>query len=273
MSNGVLAELRTQGRGVAGALLVVGVSMLVTMETWWLSWRLPIAHLVAFAAVGLALVFLLVRSVGFRRLDGDEREPTLRVVTDFAELVAQSVVAALVVVLAFGVVTLGDSPSTVVRMALVLVVPFGFGAALANRLLGQTDAPIEEEAFPHNLTVFALGAVFLSVPVAPTEEVVVIARNAGWPRLALVVVLSVGVVHLVLHELEFRGHRDRIEGRTHLLQVGTAATAYAVALAVSVVLLAGFGQFSGRGVAEWVQLTIVLGFPAATGASAGEVVL
>jgi len=273
MANAVLEELRTQGRGVAGALLVVGVSMLVTMETWWLSWRLPILHLVLFAAVGLAAVFVLVRSVGFRQLDGDGTEPTLRVVADFAELVTQSIVAALVVLFAFGVVEAGDSPSSVVRLALVQSVPFGFGAALANRLLGETDAPIEEEAFPHNLTVFTLGALFLSLPVAPTEEVVVLARNAGWPRLAAVVVLSVGVVHLVLHELEFRGHRDRIEGRTHLLQLGTAATAYAVALVVSVVLLLGFGQFDGRGVAEAVQLTVVLGFPAATGASAGEVVL
>jgi putative integral membrane protein (TIGR02587 family) len=273
MAQAVIEELRTQGRGVTGALLVVGVSMLVTMETWWLSRRLPILHLLVFAAVGLGVVFALVRSVGFRRLDGDGQESAWRVVADFGELVMQSVVAALVVLLAFGVVTLGDSPSTVVRMALVQVVPFGFGAALANRLLGQTDAPIEEEAFPHNLSVFALGAVFLSLPVAPTEEVVVIARNAGWPRLAALVVLSVGVVHLVLHELEFRGHRDRIEGRTHLLQIGTAATAYTVALAVCVVLLLGFGQFDGRGFGEWVQLTVVLGFPAATGASAGEVVL
>lgn len=273
MAEAVLSELRTQGRGVAGALLVVGVSMLVTMETWWLSWRLPIAHLVAFAAVGLAVVFVLVRSVGFRRLDGDGREPTLRVVTDFAELVTQSIVAALVVLVTFGVVEAGDSPSSVVRLALVQSVPFGFGAALANRLLGETDAPIEEEAFPHNLTVFALGALFLSLPVAPTEEVVVIARNAGWPRLAAVVVLSVGVVHLVLHELEFRGHRDRIEGRTHFLQLGTAAMAYVVALAVAAVLLLGFGQFTDRSLIEWVQLTVVLGFPAAAGASAGEVVL
>jgi CubicO group peptidase (beta-lactamase class C family) len=135
------------------------------------------------------------------------------------------------------------------------------------------DAPIEEEQFPHNLAVFTLGAVFVTMPMAPTDELTVIARNAGWPRLAVLVVLSVGVVHLVLHELEFRGHRDRTEDRTHALQVGTAVMAYAVGLVVSVALLYGFGQFDGRPPFEWVQLVIVLGFPAAAGASAGEVVL
>ncbi|WP_436928008.1 DUF2391 family protein [Halosimplex amylolyticum] len=272
MSNAVLDALRTQGRGVTGALLVVGVAMVLTMEIWWLSWRLPILHLVGFATVGLGTVFVLTRKVGFRDGNGGD-EPLHRILADFAELVAQSFVAALVVLLVFGVVTLGDPVSSVVRLGLVLVVPFGFGAALANRLLGETDAPIEEEAFPHNLAVFTLGAVFFAFPIAATEEVVVIARNAGWPRLAVLVVLSVGVVHLVLHELEFRGHRDRIEGRTHVLQLGTAATAYVVGLAVAVVLLLGFGQFDGRSLTEWVQLTIVLGFPAAAGASAGEVVL
>ncbi|WP_415383484.1 DUF2391 family protein [Halosimplex sp. TS25] len=272
MSSEVLDALRTQGRGVTGALLVVGVAMTLTAEIWWLSWQLPVLHLVGFAAVGLGTVFVLTRKVGFRDGNGGD-EPLHRVLADFAELVAQSFVAAFVVLLVFGVVTLGDPLSSVVRLGLVLVVPFGFGAALANRLLGETDAPIEEEAFPRNLAVFVLGAVFLTFPVAATEEVVVIARNAGWPRLAAIVVLSVGVVHLVLHELEFRGHRDRIEGRTHVLQLGTAATAYVVALAVAAVLLLGFGQFNGRAPIESVQLTVVLGFPAAAGASAGEVVL
>lgn len=273
MSGRVRDELRTQGRGVTGALLVVGLSMLFTMETWWLSWQLPVGHLALVSGLGLAAVFVLVRNVGFREGAGGGDGSRLRLVTDFAELVMQSFVAAYVALLAFGVVDLGESPVTVVRLGLVQVVPFGFGAAIANLLLAEPDTPIEEEAFPHNLGVFAIGAVFLTLPIAPTEEVVVIARNAGWPRLAALVVLSVGVVHLVLHELEFRGHRDRVEGRRHLTQLGSAVTAYAVGVLVATALLFGVGQFQGRALSEVVQLVIVTSFPAATGASAGEVVL
>lgn len=266
-------ELRTQGRGVTGALLVVGLSTLFTMETWWLSWRLPVGHLVVAAAVGLAFVFLIVRSVGFRQEgEGDEGSP-VRLVTDFAELLLQSFVAAFVILLAFGVVRVSDPLQTVVRMGLVQVVPLGFGAAVANALLAESDQHRERQRFPENLGVFTLGAAFFAVPMAPTEEVVVIARNAGWVRIAGLVVLSVAVVHLVLHELEFRGQDHRVEGRSAGYLVGTSVTVYAVGVLVSVALLLGFGQFNGRPLQEWVQLAVVLSFPAAAGASAGEVVL
>jgi hypothetical protein len=39
------------------------------------------------------------------------------------------------------------------------------------------------------------------------------------------------------------------------------------------VLLFGVGQFEGRNLPELVQMVIVVSFPGATGASAGEVVL
>jgi putative integral membrane protein (TIGR02587 family) len=271
-SERVREELRTQGRGITGALLILGLGMSFTMETWWLSWQLPVGHLALVSGAGLVAVFLLIRATGFRQgFDGDV--PLSRLVTDFGELVLQSFVAAYVTLLAFGVIDLDDSLSTVVRLGLVQVVPFGFGAALANRLLTEVDAPIEEEAFPHNLVVFTIGAVFVTFPLAPTDEIVLVASIAGWPRLAALVVLSVAVVHLVLHELEFRGHSDRIEDRRHLLQLGNAVTAYAVGAVVGAVLLFGVGQFEGRSLPELVQMVIVVSFPGATGASAGEVVL
>jgi integral membrane sensor domain MASE1 len=123
--------------------------------------------------------------------DGDV--PFGRLITDFGELVLQSFVAASVTLLAFGVIDLSDSLST--------------------------------------------------------------------------------VVHLVLHELEFRGHSDRVEERRHLLRLGNAVVAYAVGAVVGAVLLFGVGQFEGRNLPELVQMVIVVSFPGATGASAGEVVL
>lgn len=274
MAHPHLEELRDQGRGIVGALLIVGLASLYTMETWGLGLRLPLFSLVVYAIVGLAVVLLITRYVGFRSEEEGrtERDP-LRIAASFAELVFQSFIAAYVVLLAFGIVEVGDSLVTVARLGLIQVVPLGFGAAVSNRLLSESGEDLNEASFPRNLPTFALGAVFMAFPVAPTEEIELIALTAGWARLSALVVLSVLVVHLVLHELEFRGHGSRIEDRPLPVQLGTAFTVYAVGVAVSVALLAAFGHFAGTTPAEWIQQTIVLAFIASTGASAGEVVL
>ena len=37
----VVSEIREQGRGMAGALLVLGISFAYTIETWWLAVEIP----------------------------------------------------------------------------------------------------------------------------------------------------------------------------------------------------------------------------------------
>lgn len=273
MDESIGNELRNQGRGIVGAFLVVGLSFLYTMETWWLGWRLPLTHLVAYAFVGLAIVSVLTQNVGFREEeDRSQRNPS-RVVTNFTELVLQSFVAAYAVLLVFGIVELGDSPIQVVRLGLIQVVPLGFGAALANQLLQDSDGSHAENVFPWNLGVFALGAAFVAFPISVTQEVELMAVHAGWVRLAVLVVFSLLVVHLVLHELEFRGHGGRVQDRPEWAQLGTAFTAYGVGVVVSVFLLAAFGHFAETTLEVAVQETLVLSFLASVGASAGEVVL
>lgn len=274
MPSPVRRVLRNQGRGVTGALLVVGLPFLYTMETWWHGWELRLVHLVVYAFVGLGAVFLITRYVGFREEDRERKERNpWRVVTDFTELLFQSFVAAYLILLAFGILELGDSLLTVVRLGLIQIVPLGFGAAIANQLLRAREEGGPEARFPRNLVTFALGAAFVSFPIAPTEEMELMAVHAGWGRLAVVVVVSILVVHLVLHELQFRGHSARVEDRKEWAQLGTAFTAYGVGAIVSVALLASFGHFSGTTLGEAVQLTIVLSFLASVGAIAGEVVL
>lgn len=266
--------LRNQIRGVAGALLVVGLPVLYTSEMWRLGWRLPILYLLAYALVGLSAILLVTRRIGFRAEAEDETvDSTLRIASSFAELVLQSFVAAYVVLLAFGIVDLGDSLDTVVRIGLINVVPLGLGASISNRLLAESDEEIQEATFPQNVPTFAFGAVFFAFTVAPTREIELIAVHAGWWRLAGIVFLSVLVIQLVLYELEFRGHSSRIASRTAPAQLGTTFVVYAVSIVVSVALLAAFGHFAGTRPTEWVQQTIVLGFVASAGASAGEVVL
>lgn len=273
MARSLPGLLRDQGRGVVGAL-VVSSGLLYTMEMWWHGWQLPTTWLLAYAVFGLAGVLAITRVVGFRA-DREGAWQLRHAAGDFMELVLQSFVTAYTVLLLFGVVDLDESLITVARLGLTFVVPLGFGAALSNALLTASDDGKAETDRPilQRLGEFAVGAVFVSMTVAPTEELPLVAAHAGWLRLALVLVLSVLVAYLVLYELEFRGSRARAANRTLVDRVGNGFIAYAVGLVVSVALLAAFGWFEGTPPTVWVQLTVILGLPASLGASGAQVVL
>jgi uncharacterized membrane protein len=294
-SNSALwTELREQGRATVAAFTVVGVATLYTMEAWWLSWQLRTTHLLAFTVVGLGAVLLLARAVGFHqgndnRGGGDggdgESESTgngqrdglrttvLRTVFAATEAIAQSFVAAYLVLFLFGVLALEDTLATAVRMGVFHVVPLGVGAALANDLFAGSQGEQPPRRFGESLGVFSLGAIFLSAPIALTQEMELIAAYAGWSRLAALVVVTLLVTHLTLFELENQGQAQRASHRSKPMQVGHTFTVYVVGVAVAVALLAAFGHFDGQPVSVWVQETVVLSFPTAVGASAAQVVL
>lgn len=267
------AVLRDQGRGVAGALLVAGMTVLYTMETWWLAWTLPILYLAVYALVGLGAVYVVSRVVGFRSDERRRRDRSLLLsLTSFTELLLQSFVTAYLVLLLVGVLELGDSLTTAVRLGLIQAVPLGFGAALANAALGGSSGADDEEVFPRNVPIFALGALFVVFPIAPTQEMELVAAHMTWNRAPLLVVASVAVAYLVLYELGFRDQDARTQ-REWQYQLGTAFIIYALAAAISAVLLVAFGHHVDTTILEVVQQVVVLAFPASVGASAGEVVV
>lgn len=273
MLQGLGDELREQGRGVVGALLVAGLALSYTMEVWWHGWQLPVTTVLVYAVVGLAVVLAIARSVGFRKDETGGKQLGLpRVFANFAELLVQSFVTAYAVLLLFGIIGLASSPYTVARLGLILVVPMGFGAAMANHVLGGKEGEKSFE-FPRNLGLFALGAIFLAAPVAPTQEMELMAAHAGWWRLAAIVVASVLASHLMLYELEFKGQKQRLKGHSAVTVWGSTFIAYLVAFVVAVAMLAAFGHFSATPPEVWVQEAIVLSFIGSIGGSAAQVVL
>lgn len=298
-------ELRDQGRATVGAFVVVGISYLYTMEAWWLAWQLDMTHLLVYTVAGLAIVLGLARTIGFHKQNesdgsGDEESDgkpegsadsersseshsggddgglgsvLYDTVTDATEAIAQSFVAAYVVLFLFGVLTFEDSPVTAARLGIFHVVPLGFGAALANDLFAGSGGEQPSRKFVESVGVFALGAIFLSAPIALTQEMELIVAYTEWSRLAALLVVTLLVTHLTLFELEMQGQAQRVEPRSKLMQVGHTFTVYFVGVVVAVGLLAAFGHFDGQPVSVWVQETVVLAFPTSVGASAAQVVL
>jgi|AntRauTorckE6833_2_1112554.scaffolds.fasta_scaffold08637_3 putative integral membrane protein (TIGR02587 family) len=267
-----LGEVREQGRGVVGALLVLGVALTYTTETWWLGLQVSTLHLVAYVVLGLALVVLVTRTVGFRDEDDDEAGHSPFWV-EFTEVVFQSLFAGYGMLFLLGVVSLDDPTSLVVRTGLVHVVPLAFGASLANELLGGDQTEVSERAFPGNLAVFAIGAVFVGGPIAPTGEVGVLASRAGWLRVAAVLVVTLLVAYVMLYVLEFRGQSRRLEGRSRAWLIGQTCLVYAVAVLVGFALLMATNDLAKNPMSTWVQQTVVLAFPASVGAGGARVVI
>lgn len=322
-SGAVREELVEQGRGVTGALLVVGVPMLYTIEMTWLGRQLPPAVLLAYTVVGMGVVLVATKYVGFRRSKQQETDRgTYSYVTDFTELLMQGFVTAYAVLFLVGMLHVGDRLVVVVRLGLTFVVPLAFGASIANELLtgsggggggggdgssggggsgggdGDGGSPAGDDgagsnggsggrdggsggsrdrtrgrSLIHDFAIYVGGSVFVAATIAPTEEVPQFATAMGWPREFVLVVVSVLVAYLILFELEFQGHDLRAQRESTLQQWGTAVTLYAVSLAVSLLLLAAFGELLADRFAVVVQKVVVLGFPASIGASGATVVL
>ncbi len=272
-----IEELRNQIRGITGALLVVGLSFHYTMETWFLGWTLPLLYLVGYALVGLALVLLITRNIGFRKeaqRPGGKTRSWVRILTDFSQILLQSFIASYLILLILGIIDVGSSLNLIMRLGLIEVVPLGFGAALANDLFGSTSEQEtkKERHFPKNIAIFAIGALFVSAPIAPTDEMELIAAHMGWGRHMLLIVLTLVLIYLILFELGFKGQQARVQ-QDKLFQIGTAFVVYTIGTTTAFLLLIGMGHFIDATAAFTYQETVVLAFPASLGAAAAEVVI
>lgn len=275
MTDQLLAELREQGRGFVGALFAVGITFLYTMETWRLGQTLPMSHLLVYAVVGIGGIVALTHTIGFReedRIVSSDSSPGLALIVESAEILFQSLFAAYVGLFLLGILTFHDTIDTAVRLGLIEIVPLGFGAALANQLVMGDEGYEYENYLPRNIAIFTLGALFTASTISPTQEIEVIATRIGWLRTLSIGLLSIALTYIALFELEFRGHEGRID-RSRIKQVGTALTAYAVGVTVSIGLLAAYGHFIGIEFSMMVQESILLAFPASLGAAGAEVIL
>lgn len=268
---GAARELRDFGRGATGALLF-GAPFLWTMETWWLAWTLPAWRLIIAAAAAIATVVVLTSYVGFRAHEPHGPRGLLAWTSEAAEVMIQSLLAAYVVLAMYGIIAWAEPWMVLVRVGLLQLVALGVGAALANRLL-QDDGGTRRHSLAARLAWLCLGAFLFTLPLAPTEEVPYLAAQAGWARLAMVLVASVFIAYLILFELEFRGQPGRRHGRGVATNVAEAFTVVALALIVSAGLLAAFGQFQGQPPPVALQLTLATALPATIGGSAARVVL
>jgi putative integral membrane protein (TIGR02587 family) len=256
-------------RDLGGALLF-GVPVVYTMEVWWLGEASNLSTLGVMVLLG-ALVAGALRwsTIGAIGLPG----------ALLAGLRCAAMSLALAVVLAWliGELALDDSLAKVLGVAAAIGIPLSLGAALGAVLFRDPGAREGEETdtddvpVGRDLAAAALGALFVALPVAPTEEVPLVAASIDVWRLAALPIACLAISYAILFASGFLAHRGRardIDLRTAVWATGAST---ATGLVVAAALLVAFGMLdTASPPAEVARSIAALAIPAVVGAAAGR---
>jgi len=279
-------------RGMAGAFLF-GTPFLYTSEVWWKgNFATPSQMFFALALTYTGLI-LLNWAAGFRDLRPGTRT---RILTDSAESLAIGLLAATLGLVLLNIITFDSGLNAIVGRIVLEGIPFGLGVGLANTYLkggggevesdGKDDRKKKEQQDEDSrkgmwsdvaATVLGatLGAMIVSAPLAPTNEVSALAGRQSYLRLLVIMSVSLLLSYFIVFVAHFIARRARLR-EEGLLQRPISETifAYLISLVMAAVMLWLFNVLEfGDSLDKWVSFCIVLGFPAAIGGATGRLVL
>nr|WP_226951332.1 TIGR02587 family membrane protein [Rhizobium terrae] len=281
------------GRGAAGAMLF-GIPMLMTMELWQLGFYVDRGRLFLLLVVNIPLLVVLAHRIGFEHT------------STWAEACRDAVIAYGLGILMSAAVLLmlGDLKthmplSEILGKIAMQAVPASIGALLGrSQLTGQADGGKDDDlggslhggdsggkegdAVPNTLStsysrelfLMGVGALFLSLNVAPTEEIILISfKMTPWHALACIA-MSIAIMHGFVYAVAFKGTHEIPEGTPwwHAFFRFTLP-GYMVAMAISLYVLWTFGRLDDIAPTQVIMSAIVLSFPGAIGAAAARLIL
>lgn len=269
-------SLREYARGIAGGLMF-SLPLLYTMEVWWSGFVAEPMRLLIY----MASVFLLL--LGYNHYAGLHHDACWsEVVIDSVEEMGLGLLLAATMLFLLGQIELDHAAFEIIGKITVEAMTIAIGISVGTSQLGRgeegskggAEASAKSEAtFGGQIVIACCGAVLFAANVAPTEEILMIATESHLAKLVGIVLLSLVLTALVLYYIEFTGSRRfvRSNGVSSVI-VGTAIS-YAIALAVSAMILWFFGRFDEGALLTCVSQVIVLSLAATLGASAGRLLL
>ncbi|MDQ3753910.1 MAG: TIGR02587 family membrane protein, partial [Acidobacteriota bacterium] len=279
-------SLKEYIRGVAGGLLF-SLPLLYTMEVWRMG---VVAHPWRLAIYMLATFVLLL---GYNFFGGLRRDANFaEVAIDSVEEMGLGLLLAVVALWLLGRITFDMTSGEIAGITIIEAMTVAIGVSVGTAQLGGEDdgdkgeAPNEsagrqddgeraeeKTTFGGQMVIAACGAALFAANVAPTEEIVLIAAQISVWRILALALLSLALGALILYYSDFMGaHKFVHFDAHHDVLVGMAVT-YAVALAVSALILWFFGRFDGQPLIGCLAQTVVLGVAAMMGAAAGRLLL
>ena len=274
-------SLKEYGRGLTGGLLF-SLPMLYTMELWWAGFIANTMQLVIYFMVGISLLLLYNRYVGIRN-DSSIIECLLE---SFEEM-GLAILLTLFILWITGRISEVMSLSEISGKVVVEAVTVAIGISVGKSQLGSDKKDNEEaqekdddtEALERPdliraISIALCGAILIASNVAPTEEVVVIAMESEVYKIFIIAMLSIGIGGAVLYYINFTGTEQMaVASGQHRKALAGTIIMYAIALSSSAFMLWFFGRFAGLELGGIIAQTIVLGFPATLGASAGRLLI
>lgn len=273
-------SLKEYGRGITGGLLF-SLPMLYTMELWWAGFIANSIQLLLYFFIGIGLLLVYNRYVGMRA-----GHTFWENFLESIEEMGLGLVLTLFILWITGRISTEMSISEVSGKIIVEAITVAIGISVGKSQLGtEGDDKDKEETEkqkkilgrPELLSAMSIalcGTLLVASNIAPTEEVVVIAMESELFKLLIVAFISIGIGGAVLYFINFTG-TEKLAIDPHHYKKAIAGTLimYAIALISSAFMLWFFGRFTGVDLGGMVAQTIILGFPAALGASAGRLLI
>jgi len=254
-------------RAFGGAMLFA-VPTLMTMEIWQFGFTMSELRLALMIALTVPLL------AGFSYFGGFQ--PTIDwredIIDAFVAYAVGFVTAAALLPL-FGVVDAQMSAAEIVGKVALQASICSIGAMLARSQFGEHPPEQDEPDFGGHMFIALIGALALSLNIAPTEEVLLLAHMMGSRQLVALALLTLALMHALMYAAEFRGQLRRGEASFWSLFVRSTVVAYAIALLVSLFMLWSFGRLGGDPPVVVLGYAVVLGFPAGIGAAAARLIL
>lgn len=253
-----------------GGAILFSFPLLMTMEMWWLGFYMDRSRLAIFLVIAFSIV------IGLSYFEGGEETFKIEMLDALVACTAGYTVSGMMLIV-FGIIKPGMSVDEIIGKISLHAVPGSIGAILARRQLDVKETKKEKrrrQGYGAKVFLMGVGAIFLAFQLAPTEEMVLIGhRMTGWHATALAVV-SLCIMQAFISSVE-RSRGASIFSARFFWNVLLRFTVvgYATALLISLYVLWTFGRLDGAAAAEIIMATLVLGFPAALGASAARLIL
>lgn len=264
------------GRAFGGAL-IFSLPMLMTMELWWFGFLMDRYRMALLIVLALPVLVGLAHRVGF--------EPTFdwrEDVRDAFIALAIGIAASAVILVMFNVVHPSMTADEIVGKIAIQSVPASIGALLGRSQFGsgeddeQGEGESEAEAFEGYggaLFMMGIGALFLSLNVAPTEEMVLISyMMTPWHAVALIA-LSLLLMHAFVYAVAFEGGLPGSDEPWWADFMRFTVVGYLLCVLISVYTLWTLGRTDGLAMMPTLMTTVVLAFPASIGAAAARLIL
>lgn len=274
-SRTVAESLREYGLGIAGGLMF-SIPLFYTQEMWNSGFIMEPWRILIFMAATFGILLLYNRFVGLRS------DATLReVAIDSVEEMGLGLLLSAALLTLLGIIGMESAPMEAIGGIVLQGMTAAVGVSIGTAQLGTpdngesgTDADDDDpESFFPQMALALCGAVLFAANIAPTDEVVNIASGSTPPRILLIMAASLAICTLMFTFSDSHGaEKDRAKA-TWLPSLRAILGSYTVALIASAVILALYRRFDGEPLSHCLNLTVVLGFPTALGASAGRLLL